>query len=344
MDELADEFWIAAQSIERTGRSASAIAESSGKIAERSNSLVNCVERLDPILHTLNDQLEAFSELRQRALNAFPLIENRLNELTTNFSDTVQTAITDSHASMEGQRIALETQTDQLQQVVENTTQQFNQLTIRFSDAVGTTIAESHESMNKQRTELTARFGNLETTMDAVLENTARQLNHMTENFSEVVRSTIDQSHESMNKQRTELTVQFSELGAAMNAANQQLQDVVNDIGDELDSVFERSADRISEVTRDFTQDLNRRLTETLQNQSQELSNIVERNREDMENHVNTLNQSLREELTTSLTTLAGYLESLSNGFVQNYTEVASSYTQAITELRRFVDAYNRTS
>ena len=44
MDELADEFWIAAQSIEQTGRSASAIAESSDKIAERSNSIVNCVE------------------------------------------------------------------------------------------------------------------------------------------------------------------------------------------------------------------------------------------------------------------------------------------------------------
>ena len=344
MDELADEFWIAAQSIEQTGRSASAIAESSGKIAERSNSIVNCVERLDPILHTLNDQLEAFSELRQRALNAFPLIENRLNELTTNFSDTVQTAITDSHASMEDQRIALETQTDQLQQVVENTTQQFNQLTMRFSDAVGTTIAESHESMNKQRTELTAQFGNLETTMGAVLENTARQLSHMTENFSEIVRSTIDQSHESMNKQRTELTAQFSELGAAMNAANQQFQDVINDIRDQLDSVFERSANQIAQVTTDFTQNLTRQLAETLQNQSRELSNIVERNREDMENHVNTLNQSLREELTKSLTTLAGYLESLSNGFVQNYTEVASSYTQAIAELRQFVDVHNRTS
>ena len=395
MDELADEFWIAAQSIEQTGRSAGVIAESSSKIAERSNSIVNCVERLDPILHTLNDQLEAFGELRQRALDAFPLIENRLNELTANFSNTVQTAIADSHASMEGQRIALETQTEQLQQVLENTTQQFNQLTTRFSDAVEASIAESHNSMNNQRNELTARFGNLETTMNGVLENTTQQfnqlttrfsdaveasiaeshnsmnnqrneltarfgnletamnaalenmtqqLNRMTERFSEVVSNAIDQSHESMNNQRNELTARFGDLETAMAAANQQLQDVINDIGDELHSVFERSADRIAEVTRDFTQDLNRRLTEILQNQSRELSNIVERNREDMENHVNTLNQALREELTKSLTTLAGYLESLSNGFVQNYTEVASSYTQAIVELRQFVDAHNRTS
>ena len=343
MDELADEFRIAAQSIEQTRESAGAIAESSSTIADRSNSIVNCVERLDPILHTLNDQLEAFSELRQRALNAFPLIENRLNELTSSFSDTVQTAITDSHASMEGQRIALETQTDQLQQVVANTTQQFNQLTTHFSDAVGTAIAESHNSMNNQRNELTARFGDLETTMNAVLANTTHQFNQLTTHFSDAVGTAIAESHNSMNNQRNELTAQFSELGAAMNAANQQLQDVINDIGDQLDSVFERSANQITQVTTDFTQNLTRQLADTLQNQSRELSNIVERNREDMENHVNTLNQSLREELTKSLTTLAGYLESLSNGFVQNYTEVASSYTQAIAELRQFVDVHNRT-
>ena len=342
MDELADQFWTAAQSIEQTGRSAGAIAESSSKIVERSNSIVNCAERLDPILHTLNDQLEAFSELRQRALDAFPLIENRLNELTTNFSDTVQTAIADSHASMEGQRTALEIQTNQLQQAVENITTQLNQLTTGFSEVVEASIVESHESMNQQRTELTAQFGNLETTMNAILENTTQQFNQMTEGFSEVISNTIDQSHESMNQQRTELTAQFNNLATAMNAANQQIQGVIDDIRDQLDSVFERSANQIVQVTTGFTQNLTRRLEETLQNQSQELGNIVERNKEDIENHVNILNESLREELANSLTTLASHLESLSNGFVQNYTEVANSYTQAIAELRQFVDVHNR--
>ena len=291
MDELADEFWIAAQSIEQTGRSAGAIAESSNKIAERSKSIVNCAERLDPILHTLNDQLESFSELRQRALDAFPLIESRLNELTTNFSKTVQTAIADSHASMEKQHAELEKQTGQLQQTVENTTRQFNRLTTRFSSAVETSIAESHNSMETQRSELKTQFGNLET---------------------------------------------------AMNAANRQLQDTIDDIKCQLDSVFERSAVHITQETTSFTQQLTRELRETLQEQSRELGNIVERNREDIENHVNILNKSLREELANSLTTLAGHLESLSNGFVQNYTEVASSYTQAIAELRQLVDVHNR--
>ena len=79
----------------------------------------------------------------------------------------------------------------------------------------------------------------------------------------------------------------------------------------------------------------------------------MERNREDIENHVNTLhsalrkevntlNESLEKELTTSLQKLAGHFESLSNGFVKNYTELVVPYTQVLTELQQLVNASRR--
>ncbi len=73
----------------------------------------------------------------------------------------------------------------------------------------------------------------------------------------------------------------------------------------------------------------------------------------DVENHVNilhnalrkevnTLHESLEKELDISLQTLAGYFESLSNGFVNNYTELIASYTQIIAELQQLVNASRR--
>ncbi len=91
MDELADEFRIAAESIEKSRDSLITIADKSG-------SIVTIATDLEPILHTLNDQLGAFSDLRQKADDAFPLIEKRLDDLTTEFSGVVQKAITDSEA------------------------------------------------------------------------------------------------------------------------------------------------------------------------------------------------------------------------------------------------------
>lgn len=118
MDKLADEFMVAAESIEQSRVSLENIAESSSAIVERSDRIVSCAEKLEPILHTMNDQLEAFSTLRQNANDAFPLIEERLNELTNGFSSTVQEAITNSQTSIEAQREAFNEQSEQLQSVM----------------------------------------------------------------------------------------------------------------------------------------------------------------------------------------------------------------------------------
>ena len=67
MDELAKEFRIAAESVEQSRIALASVAQSLMTIEDQSESLVSIAEKLDPILHTLNDQLEAFSALRQKA-------------------------------------------------------------------------------------------------------------------------------------------------------------------------------------------------------------------------------------------------------------------------------------
>lgn len=119
MNELTDEFLLALEGIEKSQNALENIANSSSAIVERSDSIVSCAEKLEPILHTMNDQLEAFSTLRQNANDAFPLIEERLNELTNGFSSTVQEAITNSETSMKAQREAFSEQSDQLKSVID---------------------------------------------------------------------------------------------------------------------------------------------------------------------------------------------------------------------------------
>ena len=302
MDELANEFRIAAQSIEQSRTSLASVAQSLMTIEDQSESLVSIAEKLDPILHTLNDQLEAFSALRQKAHEAFPLIENRLNDLTAGFANTVKTAIVDSQASVETQRAALATQADQLQKTTNETNQQFIELTTNFSDTIKTSI---------------------------------------------------DESQASISQQQEALTNQLQQLQTAMITSNRQVHQTINDIRDHLDTVFEQSANHITRVTTSFTQNLTQELQNILEGQTRELGNIVERNREDIENHVNilhsalrkevnTLNESLAKALTDSLQELAGHLASLSNGFVNNYTQLVEPYTQVITELQQLVEANRR--
>ena len=147
-------FRIAADSIEKSRQSLEIIAE-------RSDAIVSSAEKLDPILQTLQDQIEAFSALADNARNAFPIIEGRLNQLTDDFSQAVTKTIDDSHAFMDKQREALGDQSQQLKEMVENTSTRLKEMTAEFSQAVTKTIDDSHDSMDKQREALGISLSNL---------------------------------------------------------------------------------------------------------------------------------------------------------------------------------------
>ena len=156
MDELADEFRVAAESIEKSRESVALIAQASSTISARSESIVACTEKLDPILHTLNNQLEAFSELRQKAHEAFPEIEGRLNDLTTEFSSVVQSAINDSHESMESQRAEFGRQTNLLKKTVEDIAKELSNIVDRNEEEIKKLVNTLHNALQKEVNTLNA--------------------------------------------------------------------------------------------------------------------------------------------------------------------------------------------
>ena len=273
MDELADEFRVAAESIEKSRESVALIAESSNTIAARSESIVACTEKLDPILHTLNDQLDAFSALRQRALEAFPLIEDRLDKLTEGFSSAVKTAITESHENVEAQRDALLKQSGLLELTLKSSTENINQLATNFSKSVDASIKQAHNSMDQQREAFTQRFGELESAtatasqqlqesingigsqLDDVFEKSTNHitqlttgfaqnltqqlegtLNKITVDFSNTVATAIGDSHSSMEAQRDALTAHANTLQTTINEFAQRVNGIMQEVSKTVDT------------------------------------------------------------------------------------------------------------
>ena len=158
MDELAVEFRIAAESIEKSRQSLEIIAE-------RSDAIVSSAERLSPILEAIQHQidqleanLEAFHALADNARNAFPIIEDLLNKLTNDFSNVVREAIDDSDKAMKNQREALVNQSKQLEKTVkENTHLMAQQITV-LDTALQNELTRALESLGSQLTSLSRRF------------------------------------------------------------------------------------------------------------------------------------------------------------------------------------------
>ena len=158
MNELAAEFWIAAESIEKSRQSLEIIAE-------RSHTIVSSAERLSPILEAIQHQidqfeanLEAFHALADNARNAFPIIEGRLTRLTTRFSNTVEQTIDDSDKAMQDQREALVDQSQQLEETVKESIRLMAQQITVLDTALQTELTKALESLGSQLTSLSKQF------------------------------------------------------------------------------------------------------------------------------------------------------------------------------------------
>ena len=356
MNELAEEFRIAAESVEESRRSLEIIAN-------RSDAIVSSAEQLDPILQALQHQigqldthLEAFSALAENAGSAFPIIETRLNQLTDDFSTVVRETIDNSHASMQSQREALANQSQQLETTVVNTGNHIQQQTEavfeRTSERVEQVIADAFQdyrsaledqSQQLQSTIIATNQGledtlqNQSTRLQSMVENTSQQIQRLADDFSTVVAETIDNSHDSMQSQRE-----------AVNNFSDQVRESIDN--SHADMIRQREAlqnftARVETVIQNTSQGLestleetNRRLENTLETQSRRLGTETERifgaSAERMTRQIQLLDSALQEELTKSLESLGRQLTSLSNRFVQDYTPLTE-------QLRNLVQMIN---
>ncbi len=340
MNELAAQFQVAAASIEKS-------RESLEIIAERSESIVSSSERLNPILQALqhqiqqlNNHLTAFSALADNASNAFPIIEERLNQLTNDFSTVVKKTIDDSHASMQSQREALTNQSQQLEKTVENTSRHiqdqtediFEKTTIRIEEVIDGTFQGLSDTLRNQSTQLEAMVGGI-----------SGQLQKLSADFSTTVKKTIDDSHTSMQSQRESLN-EFSKM--VRESIDNSHEDMVRQR-----LALQDFTGRIEEVIRSTHQGLentleetNRRLENALQTQSRQLSTETERifqaNGERITQQIQLLDTALQEELTKALDSLGSQLTSLSRRFVDDYSPLTEQLRNVVQIARR-VDTNN---
>ncbi len=312
LEKLTEEFQVAAESIEKSRKSIESIAESSNQIATRSESIVSCSEKLDPILHTLNAQLETFDKMSRNAQNAMPIIGRSINELTRGFSETVKKAISDSNASMEGQREEFEEQFDLLQRSVGKTSKQISEMTTKFSETIKTSIIESNQNLDDQR----QAFKVIHEGFETALNNSSQQFNGVVKD----IKGQIDQVFEESASQIVESTSEFTKN------LSQQLEKPLKDFSANLSQNVNKSIEN-SQFSVD--QQLG-----ALQTQSEQLNSALRESVNTMQSQVEILQQHLKKVLEESLHGLVGQLTSLSNKFVEDYEPLT-------TQLQRVVEMAN---
>ncbi len=164
MNDLAGVIETAMESMDKSRQSLETITEQSDVFAATAKHLEPVLKTLQEQLTSMNERMEAFSSLSENARAAFPVIEERLDKLTSEFSKAALDTINKSQEDVTNQRRILDRHAAQFDELVQKTHEQFEKL---INDTNTKLTAESERVF----TESTRQIAQQISVLDKALEN-----------------------------------------------------------------------------------------------------------------------------------------------------------------------------
>lgn len=130
----------------------------------------------------MEEHLEAFSNLREQAIEAFPIIENRLSDLTENFSESVNAAITKSNESTQSLSNTLNEQSLHINSLLDDIKNNFETIAAKFGQSIEGMFHETSELIEKN---ISGLDDALSEELTKSLESLGRQLASLSTKFVE---------------------------------------------------------------------------------------------------------------------------------------------------------------
>ncbi len=164
MNDLAGVIETAMESMDKSRQSLETITEQSDVFVATAKHLEPVLQTLQEQLKSMNERMEAFSSLSENARAAFPIIEERLDKLTSEFSEAALETINKSQEDVTNQRRILDRHAAQFDELVQKTHEQFEKL---INDTNTKLTAESERVF----TESTRQIAQQISVLDKALEN-----------------------------------------------------------------------------------------------------------------------------------------------------------------------------
>lgn len=276
-----------------------------GSVKEHSAAIPAAIALLTPPLIAINEQsntlakhLEAVGGLRDKAFEAFPVIEQNLKTMTEDFSEHVKDAVATTKDALETQRSA--------------------------NDDLSKRFAELSEESTKSQ-----KAFSLE--LEKTLGNMAEQTNSVFAKHTQLIQESSDevQRHVSEVWKRTEAA------NDALNSQYSQLSEQTTNSQKTFSAELERALGKMNEETNAAFTQHTQLLDQSAKEVQRQIADAWKRTEESINGRMETLDQEIQKELQRTLTVMGNNLASVSEKFVNDYTPLTERLREVVQIAQR---------
>lgn len=252
MEELKTAFENAVAGIEISQRALSEIEASASSIPQHMEAMETANNALNAQIEKIEENLGAFAEMREKAVNAFPEIEKNIENITLNLSSTVE------HQTEVVREIS-----DNCEALIANQKASGEELLNGFNEMRASTV-ETVDSLREGVTEIAASLSQhieqtsetLKSEMEKVSQDMSTSVRSIAEEMQNHAQDSVAEQKAAQREMLDGLQTSFNETisnaTSRMNDAIVQLDDAMQG---EIESVIRAMAENLSGITEKFVED-----------------------------------------------------------------------------------------
>jgi hypothetical protein len=328
MGEMTEQYKLGVSSISATEASVTAISQESKAIPETMTNLKEVMEINQHQLSELENHLEAFKDMRDKAVEAVPEIRKQIDETVKTIAASVETAsshykelLTESDKYIQNH---ISSSNDLLDQFVNKTKEGV--------DIIGDKLADSAKNVEKVIIEGATGFSKSVTDSNASLDNTAKFLETQTETISKHLKDTTDDLSQHLNTLVHQLISDSKVIATTLTDANKSLVSDTSNVRDgvvqSIDNMQKRLESSLENVFASQTQHMGK----VFANIDSGLKEQVGKTGDAVEKQLSMIDQSMQQELNRVMSEMGKALGQISNQFVKDYSKLVNQMNSVVAQ------------
>ncbi len=201
------------------------ISASMETLPERAASIETIVNRLGDQINELEIRLEAFKDMKEKAIKAMPTIENNINDLTEGFRDSI----------------------DKVSQKIIESTDSMEELVTKSVDGMEDTSAVLKDSIKVSTDEIKASLETQKNEMTGMATKLSEDLKISTEATSDEIKASLETQKNEMTGMVSKVADNILDSTTAMESSIQDHLKSLNNLGDEIKTATKDSLVNLTE-------------------------------------------------------------------------------------------------
>lgn len=326
LEDMANKYQLGVDAISSTEKSVASINERAEIIPQTMEKLHHVMELGHGQVTELEHRLEAFKDLRDKAVEAMPQIREQMDNTMTVIGDSVKAASTHYESMLVESQKIIDNFSSTANQSVETMRTNLEEGAVKVSSELETRAVEIGGRLAEASNDITDNV----TSASGALQNSASYLTDNSERIKDQLEDAITELNSQLRVLVADIKDDVKETGNVLKSANQELISNTQDMQTETTQAITKLHDRLETTLEDVFQIQAQAVKRTFDSLEDQIVDSVGKTGNAVEKQVEVLDIQMQQEINRTMNEMGEALATITQQFTRDYQKLVREMSNVV--------------